>query len=380
METLPRAPDLPEHDATGPSSLGRILGCPGSLRASHGKPALRSQWAEEGVRLHKALEARFRREPHAELAPSDEALIAACLEFVSEKIGGRVVVQQWIEERVSLLDGVELVNYGTSDLIVLVDNEVLVFDFKFGRKVHQHALVLQLANYAAAAATSIPGLQGTKGPPVSAYAYFPVYDESYVWRAPDLCAAVPVVVEKVKQVIAVAFSPDPPLRPGPWCDYCDALPECDAVRAQAALVAEHFQAKLPADPKKIVDLYDAAKLAEKQSAAVLSRIREILDEDPQALPGLEYVEVNGIRSVNDPMSFWQALVGSGHVDAGAFSDRCTQEVISISKAEELYVETHYKGRGNGNPTKESLKAQFRDITKAAVSQPMQKRLRRVSSE
>jgi len=382
MTELQRPAELPLHDPAGPSTLGRLLACPGSLRASMGEPELSSVWAQEGERLHAALAEALRPEPGKlpeTLSDEERQRCEACLEFVAEKIGGRCVLAQWVEQHVELVDEHEqVVNYGTADLIVLVEAELLVFDFKFGRKVHQHALVLQLANYAAAAATSLQELTGMKGPPVAAYAYFPLYDESYVWRAADFCSAVPQVTQKVKEVIAGAHAPDAELRPGPHCDYCNHLPNCAAVRERTALVAEHFQARLPADPKKVVALYDAAKLAEKQASAVISRVKELLDEDPRALPGLVYTEVNGIRSVEDPGRFWAALVAPGHVDAASFSDRCTQEVISITKAEELYVETHYKGRGNGGLTKDKLKARFRDITEAAVKQPKQKRLRRVS--
>ena len=382
MTDLPHAPDLPAHDPAGPSTLGRLLACPGSLRASMGEPELSSVWAKEGERLHAALAEALRHEPGKlpeTLSDEERQRCEACLEFVAEKIGGRRVLEQWVEQHVELVDEHEqVVNYGTADLIVLVEAELLVFDFKFGRKIYRHSLVLQLANYSGAAMTSLPKLAGTIGPPLGAYAFFPVYNEYFPWIQPDAWAAVPRVIQKVKGVIADAHAPDAKLNPGPWCDTCNHLPNCPEVRKQTALVAEHFQARLPADPKKVVALYDAAKLAEKQASAVISRVKELLDEDPQALPGLVYSEVNGIRSVEDPGRFWEALVAPGHVDAASFSDRCTQEVISITKAEELYVETHYKGRGNGGLTKDKLKARFRDITEAAVKQPKQKRLRRVS--
>lgn len=379
--TLPRTADLPIHDPTGPSTLGRLLGCPGSLRLSLSEPEIRSEWAEEGLRQHRALETAIRTgKLPDDLSAEDRTRVEKCLEFFEEKSAGRVVAQ-WIESHVELVDGDTFVNYGTADLVALLEDprELLVIDWKFGRKVYQHALVLQLANYAGAAASSIPELWG-KPLPATAYAFFPLYNESFVWRSADIHAGLGVVAAKVKGVIAQAHQADAPVRPGPWCDTCNHLPNCEAVRAQAGLVAEHFQSRLPADPKKVLELYDAASLAQKQADAVKQRIREILEEEPGAIPGLEYQEVNGARYVEDSTKFWEALVGAGHVDSGRFSDECTQEVISISKSEALYIESNYRGRSSGGPTKAELKKKFAAITEAAVKQPKQKRLRRVSSE
>ena len=378
---MERPAELPLHDPTGPSSLPRLLGCPGSLRLSLAEPEISSPWAEDGDRQHLALQTAIETGSLPDnISDEDRVRCEKCLEFLAEKTEGRVE-HQWSERYIELVDGESFVNYGTADYIALLRDprELLVIDWKFGRKAYQFALVLQLANYTAGAASSIPELWGA-ALPATAYAYFPLYDEPYVWRARDIHAEHQAVAQKIKGIIAQAHQLDAPVHPGVWCEYCRHLPNCAAVREQTALVAEHFQARLPADPKKVVALYDAAKLAEKQASAVISRVKELLDEDPQALPGLEYAEVNGIRSVEDAGRFWEALVAPGHVDSAAFSDRCTQEMISITKAEELYVETHYKGRGNGGPTKDSLKARFRDITKTAVKQPTQRRLRRVSAE
>lgn len=56
---LPRGPDLKEHDPRGPSTLGRLIGCPASYDLSKGEPNLETEWSRDGDECHYVVSLYF---------------------------------------------------------------------------------------------------------------------------------------------------------------------------------------------------------------------------------------------------------------------------------------------------------------------------------
>lgn len=381
---LPRGPDLEEHDPYGPSSLGRLLGCPGSAKLSEGEPNLKTEWSKDGDECHYPISLYFATTGFGNMACLDALMeraeeqrerIIACIAFVEFKLVGHKIVKVWTEERVELIDGTRFVNYGRADLIVLTETAVFIFDFKFGRKVHEYGLVLQLANYSAAAMISTPELWERDELPVTAYAYFPALNASFIYQAREAIKDWGPVIHRIDRVIAATKEPDAPVIPGPWCDYCSHLPNCEKVREEGQQLRAIPSQSLLADPKRAVALYDMGSRAEKQYKALKARMKEILSEMPDAFPGLRYSQTNSSRVVSDVGALRNKLVDSGKITAEEFDD-CVEVIVKPTRIEESYLKRHYHGRPG--PTKKDVKADFARAAGDAISQPTRMQLRRTS--
>ena len=377
-----RSQDLPEHDPRGPSSLGRLMGCPGSLRLSRNDPDVETEWARSGTDCHQRLHEYFTAVEESEVNLSDEQqeLVDSCIVFVDEKLSRHKVLRTWVEEHVTLLDGPRVVNYGRADLLILAESKanfshtLFVFDFKFGRKVHRHSLVLQLANYAAAALTSLTGLW-EKEIPVKAYAYFPLLGESFTWRAKGKEDGVAAVVKRIDEIIQAAESGAAAVVPGVWCDYCKHLPLCAKVREEGQVLAKSSAGSLVANPERAIELFDMGALAEKQNQALRQAIKEVLKEAPGAFPGLRYSETNGRRKVDDLDVLRDRLLTDGWLTKIEF-DSCVETTVKPTVVEKAFMKRHFDETGDGL-AKKQVKDTFKKVAGDSISQPKIMQLRRV---
>jgi hypothetical protein len=214
--------------------------------------------------------------------------------------------------------------------------------------------------------TSIPEIWGDF-PPIRAYAYFPALDESFRWEVEGGVEEIGNVISRVDAVITMAKAPDSPVVPGPWCDYCNHLPRCEAVQRETESVLAVSSDALLANPERAVELFDMGQRAEKALKALKEYFKTILLEAPDAFPGLQYARTNGNRVVADAAALRERLVGAGLLTDEEL-DSCEEPAtIKPSKVEETFMKKRYQGRGG--PTKKDLKMLLADTAGDAIAQP-----------
>lgn len=368
------------HDPFGPSQLGRLLKCPASHRLSKDEPERTSDDAKEGTLLHKAFERYWTGDTgwSGQLEPEQTELVEKCIDFADcfATLPGASI---WCERRVELIgDAGTVVNHGTADMIVGLPRKRIVIDLKFGRKIDDDALVLQLANYMAADASSLDGSENIEW--FEGWAFFPRLGEELKWEHPGPANAL--IDEVTAQVLSIKEKcSDESLEPvpGTHCDYCRHLPNCAAVRDKTgAELKKADPERLLEHPERVAELYDMGTLAEKQFKAIKGKIREILFATPDALPGLRLLDTRGKRKTSSMAKLylrvvpellaqeeWQALVH--------------REVRPV-ELEKAVLQKLYQGRGKGLPTQKAIKARLADVAGDAIKAGKEKKLRRVNVE
>jgi hypothetical protein len=101
-----------------------------------------------------------------------------------------------------------------------------------------------------------------------------------------------------------ANDPDAPRTPGPWCLHCPAITQCEEARTQSAVTyslakrIQEGQYALPTGAKgaQVLDLIAAAEPVLK---ALRERYKEVLLQDPHAVPGWYLREGKKVREILD---------------------------------------------------------------------------------
>jgi hypothetical protein len=242
----------PAHSRFGGSVATRVLRCRGSVRLVEKVPAyLRrvSADAERGTALHTAMALLI------DNARSPDGL-------VGETIGGYTITRDDVENALRpayahvepLLDVPGAAFYlerrvafptipgafGTSDLIVRIDDTIRVVDFKFGRAVRVLAfspaaddpavdvINAQLLFYATAARHSLPEFfAGVENIVLS------IIQPQSTEPDAEMVSSVTVTHDDLDEFTMVyraaceeALSPAPHLERGDWCRFCPAKPIC----------------------------------------------------------------------------------------------------------------------------------------------------------
>jgi hypothetical protein len=265
------------HAVFGASASGMWIACPGSLAMSQGFEDTSSSYADEGTAAHEVAEMCLRSGQDAKAYAGriitversgrkfdvDEEMVEGVqlyLDYV-RGLGGELMLEsevdftrqlemdQWPEKPVvNPHSGLETPpttfrGFGTSDAIVVVDDEVIVVDFKYGRNdVNPDAPQLKLYALGALDVVSLIA-DVTKvrcaivqprgdGPPVKEFFTTPAELE-------DFATKTRVAARVAWQYLTGEVSP-PKLNPGPdQCKYCRAgkALACPALNAEARSVA-----------------------------------------------------------------------------------------------------------------------------------------------
>lgn len=212
-----------KHCIFGPSALSRIDLCPGSATLCEGAPEETSEAAERGTRIH-AMAADLLLSNHLDgLAAQDELDAATAIHEYARPLmeTGEVHVEQRLEY--STIDGV--LYWGTSDLVVVRPEDVLICDWKTGfRPVEEAENNLQGAAYALAA------MQTYGRDRAEVRFYNPCCRQETVATFSDASA----LASEIERVIARAKEERPAFNPSEdACRYCAAKPFCAAHMATA---------------------------------------------------------------------------------------------------------------------------------------------------
>lgn len=271
------------HAELSGSSAHRWIPCPGSIRLTRGMDRRSSPAARDGTKAHglaecvlrywletgeaeRGLRARWRAgtsfrwtdhgencagEVEQEMLDHVMVYVARVVQIVAQ-YGGREKAWVYLEMHVSLKDLVREGMFGTSDVVIDVpgDGILYVIDFKYGywpvHLVVEGELNSQLMYYAAGALDKFkwrhkmvvlevvqPRSQDVES--VQSHGLHP--DQVRAW-ADDVLYPAALATDAT----------DAPLVPGEHCRFCDALSRCPAIEGEAMDVAVSDFAELAAPP------------------------------------------------------------------------------------------------------------------------------------
>lgn len=373
-----------EHHPCGPSTLGRLMECPASLHLSAGEPDVESDEAKEGTLLHKSVRKLVGdNDPNWAEGLNEEQCdaVGRCHDFFDEVTDSDFrcgFPRFWMEKRVEISDARGDINWGTVDVIAITPQKIIVIDWKFGRKIKEDSLVLQVSNYAAAAVQDIPEIRKHSGLPIEAWVFFPRLHRKINrlrWRATTGEDAIPQVAASVRHVIDTAkAAKDTNARPGNWCDYCPHLPNCEAVRLAGETEIVSATSDDLVDPDRAILLYDLSLIVEKQAKAFRAMVRDLLLSHPDAIPGLQLRKHAGKRGVVDAGKLRERMIGVDKLSVVEWIRALAPTVVALEKA---YVDKFYEGAGKGKITKGELKKRFAELAGDMVKKSESKVLTRV---
>jgi len=235
---------LTGHAVFGPSSLPRIIDCPGSVEACMKVvPKGSSKWAEKGTMLHGVVEKELRKEPslYSTLPIVEASWVMDCLNTVAalkEKHTGEMFIG--IEAEVDLAAwGIPEVR-GTADVILSSRERIDIIDWKFGSGVPVFAQDnMQALAYAAGAVgpgTDIDVHIHIVQPPLNSFTNWTVSPDIMLER-----------VDIIEQAVRAAWEENPPLRAGlSQCRFCDCNMVCteryNATKKDAVAVFQAMEA------------------------------------------------------------------------------------------------------------------------------------------
>lgn len=264
------------------SGITQAALCPGSRQRQKGKRGKSNPLADSGTRIHDALESdnldSLTDEGERALATRAAELRTEVIDgfFLSQPLFDGVELNHVKEQRLHGLDGSVS---GRFDGLVLDEHRALLYDYKTGYNEPidaQHNLqmrcyaVLVAENYEKVTEITAAIIQPRVRPEISLVEY----------TAEDLEKAR----DEIKQILARAYEPDAPVIPGAiQCSYCLAKADCPEA-SQLTVALSDLQVKAIPDDK-LPELLDNCSTAKKIIEAIEERARELLDTNPQAIPG-----------------------------------------------------------------------------------------------
>ena len=317
------------HCPYGPSSLPRLDLCPASARLCQLAPeGEASEAAKRGTRIHALAAALIANETIPADADAEELKFAEKIaEFAAPLVKGR---EHYVEYRLAYntIDG-ELY-WGTSDLVVVEPNAVVICDWKTGfSDVPEADCNLQGAAYALAAMQEF----GKD----SAEVYF--FNPCTGWRSFAHFESADALAREIYKVIERAKDPNAPCYPSEEaCRNCDGKPICAAYLAVAEascnLVEMHTSRELTTwEDAAIVLWYNRLQMAAKFLETELKPelLRRIADKGECF--GLRVKAQSGGREARDVCEV--AFAVSDTLSNSEILDCCT---LSIAKLKAKFAE------------------------------------------
>ncbi len=346
-----------EHALISPSAAKRWIACPGSVRLTEDFPDRGSKYAEEGTFAHSVCETLLRHyvekiapsRKKAELAAlkankwySDELmeyckiyvdLVKATYKDALKKDPSAVLdIEVKLDLGNFIPDG-----FGTADAVIIYNDTICVFDFKYGRGVRVEAEGNpQMRIYAGGALVAYHDLfdikrvvttivqprveNGISSEEISAEELLK-YCAGVIWPAAD--AAYRGVQE---------------FRPGDHCRFCPANGQCAAqLEENKAMVQKMFAPEpMLMTEEQIVEVLTNAPQIEKWLKAVKDYALDAALGGIE-FPGMKLVAGRSTRSYSDEEALLDSLHDAGVEDALIYE----RNLLSPAKLEKLLGKKEY---------------------------------------
>lgn len=364
-----------KHAFLSPSSAERWVHCPPSAWLSEQFPDQGSVFASEGTEAHRLCEYLLHQElgiPDVDPRPSlqyyteeMEEAAQGYVQFIRERIAEfpavheppLVMVEQQVDLRLYIPESM-----GTSDCVILGDNEIAVIDFKYG--MHRvPATSLQLRIYALGACEMFRDLYMIDK--VRMYIYQPrigsaekaemSMEELYAW-----------VREELEPRAQEAFAGKGEFACGEWCRNCRARRTCRELAAHQLEIAK-FDFK---DPPLLTDEEVAEVLSRADSlAAWANGVKEYALHaalDGRRFAGWKLVEGKSIRKFADDNAAEARVAAAGY-------DPYEKKMLSLTALEKLMGRKNFQNllsdlvvRTEGKPVLVPVSDRREEITVAAA--------------
>ena len=364
-----------KHAFLSPSSAERWVHCPPSAWLSEQFPDQGSVFASEGTEAHRLCEYLLHQElgiPDVDPRPSlqyyteeMEEAAQGYVQFVRERIAEfpavheppLVMVEQQVDLRLYIPESM-----GTSDCVILGDNEIAVIDFKYG--MHRvPATSLQLRIYALGACEMFRDLYMIDK--VRMYIFQPrigsvekaemSMEELYAW-----------VREELEPRAQEAFAGKGEFACGEWCRNCRARRTCRELAAHQLEIAK-FDFK---DPPLLTDEEVAEVLSRADSlAAWANGVKEYALQaalDGRRFAGWKLVEGKSIRKFADDNAAEARVAAAGY-------DPYEKKMLSLTALEKLMGRKNFQNllsdlvvRTEGKPVLVPVSDRREEITVAAA--------------
>lgn len=305
----------PREGLPSSSSMYRYAACPGSWRMSKGladhKTHEMAEYAASGDRVHNAIAIGL---PDKLPDPDEREVAERCVEqrveLVTRLLGDQFVSVR--EERLWLFHENFKLLSGQPDDVSFTSDTGLVIDYKSGRGEQADAASnMQIR-------TNIVLASRVLAPSVTKW---------YGVIIQPLITSKPVVVEYSKNLVQEAHGEilmilnaihkhDSPTKAGSHCKFCPAVFTCPSARS----LLEQFKLVAPAEAEgsNIASLLELAKSARPIIDRIEARAKELIKNNPDAVPGWTIGKGSSQRSVSDTLKCYALLVEAGLADRDTF--------------------------------------------------------------
>lgn len=359
------------HSNFGPSSLKRRELCPGSFRMEKDLPAFETEHAAEGTRLHEEIAnliIAFRDGKDLPEPSCDDVKEAFEYFFDIVTKCGQEKIEIFVEHRMKYsYCGID-VFFGTADVVIVLNDRVIIIDWKFG-----HREVDDAANNIQGAAYALMAMRKFGKEIAEVHFYNPViHQKSYYsfTEAPSIAKHIMVVINKAQEENA-------PLEPSEdACRYCKAMYHgtCPAIAKTAEIAVTDAKKVIPLPALSVISADDLCNL--KDRCDLIAKLADRVDaelkrrcETDGSCGQWKIKESSGGREITD---ISEAFNASG-MDSKAFLECCT---ASVSKLEKLFAK---RGKENGSfKTEKEGKAVFQEkLGSLILAKPNKKTLVKV---
>lgn len=263
-------------------------------------------------------------------------------------------VEVLIERRFFYRTGLRPRFTGQPDFLIMDPKRALILDFKSGRlEADPAADNLQLRTYAVLAKNEYPDLEQIEAA---------IIEPNVSWESERVLYTEQTLAIAEREILSIVDEAAWNLKrtAGPWCKHCPARIHCPEAQnyIQTALDYSQVRSLIKDLPRGEAgsNLWAKIGLAEKLLADMRAAYRQIMLDDPDALPGyILPAEGHQRRTVTDPAKFKFALETEiSAKDMDALAD------YPVAKIEEMY------GQAVGL-TGKKLRADFEERTAGSVT-------------
>lgn len=347
-----------DHALISPSAAKRWIACPGSVRLTEGFPDKGSKYAEEGTFAHSVCETLLRHYSEKIPASRKKAELAALKAnkwYTDELMGYCQIYVDLVKatykdalkkDKSAVLDievKLDLGNFipdgfGTADAVIIYNDTLLIFDFKYGRGVRVDAKENpQMRCYAGGALV----------------AYHELFDIKHVIttivqpRVENGISSEEISADELLEYCTGVIWPaaDKAYRgveefcPGDHCRFCPANGQCKAqAEENTAMMQQAFSLPEPMlmTEDELSEILAKAPVVEKWLKAVKDYALEAA-LDGVEIPGMKLVAGRSSRVYNDEEALLDSLHAVGIEDALLYE----RNLLSPAKLEKLLGKKDY---------------------------------------